>query len=196
MFEYPSIPGPKKAPNSPCFAYVKYDGSNVRFEWSKKKGFHKAGTRTRLFDASDIQLGEAYTTFHKDYAEWLHVHLGETLNFKSRVTVFLEFFGPNSFAGNHVKGEPKEMRLFDVHDGYEFIKPKFFNGMFGKLHYAAECIYEGNFNKEFIEKIRQNTDLVEGVVVKGNGWMSKVKTNRYLERLRQVYTTDYVKYWE
>lgn len=39
MLQYPSILGVKKMPlGHKCYAFYKYDGSNLRFEWSPKKG--------------------------------------------------------------------------------------------------------------------------------------------------------------
>lgn len=51
MQQYPSILGSSKAPlGEPCIAFVKYDGSNLRWEWSPKRGWNKYGTRTQLFN--------------------------------------------------------------------------------------------------------------------------------------------------
>lgn len=36
-----------------CIAFDKLDGSNLRFEWNKKQGWYKFGTRNRMFDRSD-----------------------------------------------------------------------------------------------------------------------------------------------
>jgi hypothetical protein len=38
MQQYPSIDGSGKAPlGVPCIAFYKYDGSNLRWEWSPKQ---------------------------------------------------------------------------------------------------------------------------------------------------------------
>jgi hypothetical protein len=60
--EYPAIPQSigtafRELPNA--YVFDKVDGSNLRFEWSKKKGWHKFGTLSRLFDQSDWQFGRA-----------------------------------------------------------------------------------------------------------------------------------------
>lgn len=57
MKDYPSIPGSSKAPQLPCIAFKKYDGSNIRAEWSKKRGWYKFGTRTQLIDKTDLVFG-------------------------------------------------------------------------------------------------------------------------------------------
>ena len=63
MKSYRSIDGPSKAPQKPCIAFYKYDGSNLRFEWSKKRNWYKFGTRRRLFDESDDKYGQAIPMF-------------------------------------------------------------------------------------------------------------------------------------
>ena len=64
MQQYPSIDGSKKAPlGKPCIAFVKYDGSNLRWEWSPKQGWHKFGTRRQMFDATDEVYGPAIPIF-------------------------------------------------------------------------------------------------------------------------------------
>ena len=64
MKQYPEISGSNKAPiGAQCLAFVKYDGSNLRWEWSPKKGWYKFGTRTRLFDHTDEIFGEAIPLF-------------------------------------------------------------------------------------------------------------------------------------
>jgi len=45
MKSYPSIPG-KHTNGIPLTVFDKLDGSNIRAEWSKKRGFYKFGTRT------------------------------------------------------------------------------------------------------------------------------------------------------
>ena len=69
MEQYPSIIGSAKAPlGKPCVAQYKYDGSNLRWEWSPKKGFHKYGTRRELFDKTDPVFGMAIEMFHDTLA--------------------------------------------------------------------------------------------------------------------------------
>ena len=61
MLTYPSIDsiGTSRIERGvSCFTFVKYDGSNLRFEWNKKNGFHKFGTRRELFDHSHPIFGK------------------------------------------------------------------------------------------------------------------------------------------
>lgn len=64
MLQYPSIPGSAKSPlGKPCIAFVKYGGSNLRWEWSPKKGWSKFGTRRQMFDASTPLYNQAVPLF-------------------------------------------------------------------------------------------------------------------------------------
>lgn len=68
---------------------------------------------------------------------------------------------------------------------------------FGDLPYAAQVIYRGNLNRQFIEDVRMGLyPVVEGVVAKGDDFMVKINTYSYLKRLNEVYGADYRNYWE
>lgn len=94
MLQYQSIPGWKKAPiGKPCVAFVKYDGSNLRFEWSPKKGWSKYGTRRQMFDTSTPLYNQAIELFHDNMGQTIvdtinHFH-GRKVE---RITAFTEFF--------------------------------------------------------------------------------------------------------
>jgi hypothetical protein len=195
MKDYPEIPGPSKAPQGPCIAFHKYDGSNLRFEWSKKRGWYKAGIRSGLIDASHPDFGCALHAFQEQQAEGIEKVLRDNKNYIGiqNVVVFCEFLGPSSFAGWHDWKEPKELILFDVDIIKKgFVLPRDFLKDFGHLR-IAEPVYEGNFNKEFVEKVKDGHFPVgEGVVAKGvlasknpvHGlWRAKVKTKAWLAEL-------------
>jgi len=113
MKQYPSILGISNCPNSKCIAFKKYDGSNLRWEWRRKKGFYKYGTRTRLFDTSDEIFGKAIQLFFDIYAEYLEkIFIDNRL--AEPITSFTEFFGTNSFAGLHDPKDDMKLMLFDV----------------------------------------------------------------------------------
>ena len=118
MEQYPEIPGAKKAPlGQPCIAFYKYDGSNLRWEWSKKRGWHKFGTRTELFSPKHPLWGQALPLFREiahDIEDRIYASDWKLRNIQ-RITVFTEFFGPSSFAGTHVQDEQKELKLIDVY---------------------------------------------------------------------------------
>jgi hypothetical protein len=115
-----------------------------------------------------------------------------------RVIAFAEYFGPSSFAGTHDPSEEKSLKLFDVSLFKKgFISPQDFVKLFKDQSWAAEVVYSGNLNQPFITAVRENTlNLNEGVVCKGNGWATKIKTLAYLERLKQNFGDDWVNYAE
>ncbi len=199
MKSYPEIPGSAKAPlGKPCIAFYKYDGSNLRWEWSPKKGWYKFGTRTQLFDASHPLFGQAIPIFMNTMADEL-ARRGKALERGvQKIIVFTEFFGPSSFAGLHDEKELKELCLFDVNlHRRGIMRPRDFVKNFGDLPYAAKVIYDGNLNRQFIEDVRMGLyPVVEGVVAKGDDWMCKIKTYTYLKKLNKVFGATYRNYWE
>jgi hypothetical protein len=116
MKEYPKIPNSKDFPLGQCITFEKYDGSNIRAEWTKKKGFHKFGTRTRLFNESDPDFGCAIPIILETYSECLSKIFIDNNLFKKidNITIFTEFFGEHSFGGLHLPSDKKEVILFDV----------------------------------------------------------------------------------
>lgn len=204
MKSYPTIPGSSQAPHKPCIAFVKYDGSNLRWEWSRKKGWWKFGTRKRLFDATDRTFGEAPNLFLNKVAPLIEKVIGKAKELRGSpaITVFTEFLDPHSFAGQHRTGEPKELRLIDVCVYKQgILGPRLFLDLFGHLPFVAEVVYEGNLNKQFVEDVREGRyDVDEGVVCKGGHghklWMCKIKTNAYREKLKRLYGEGWTEYWE
>jgi hypothetical protein len=188
---YPSIP--TAVFKTPILAFDKLDGSNIRVEWARKSGFSKFGTRKRLLDPNEDVLGEAVSIFQAKYADEL-----EKVFRKQRfekTTVFLEFGGANSFAGQHLD-EEHDLVLFDAHvykkgllTGKEFLK------LFGHLH-TPEVLYEGSVNQPLIDAVRDSTldgMTFEGVVCKG-GYdnrgrpiMFKLKSQAWLDAVKAKY---------
>lgn len=199
MKQYPEIPGSAKAPvGKPCIAFYKYDGSNLRWEWNPKRGWYKFGTRTQLFDATDLIYGEAIPLFMNGMGAEIAARCMAIERGVRSVIVWTEFFGPGSFAGQHVPGEPKELRLLDV-NLYKrgIMRPREFVRNFGDLPYAAQVVYEGNLNKQFIEDVRKGIYPVwEGVIAKGDSFMVKIKTDAYMKKLIEVYQAGWRNYWE
>jgi len=204
MKKYPKIPNSSKFIGRPCIAFYKHDGSNLRFEWSRKSGWNKSGTRNCLFNEKSDIYGQAISIFNDTYAEDLEKIFTNNKNYRKRerYTVFAEFFGPDSFAGLHGDDDIKELVLFDVWQ-YKFglIGPRRFMRNFGHLK-IPEIIYDGILNKSFINKVRTSVyNLEEGVVCKGGSggkdiWMAKIKTNEYKEKLKNVYQKMWRIYWE
>lgn len=199
MMQYPSILGSVKAPlGRPCLGFVKYDGSNLRWEWSPKRGWEKFGTRRHLFDQTDPVFGEAIPLFLDRLGKEITDRVKDEHRGVQRITAFTEFFGPNSFAGSHVPGEPKELKLFDVFLFQKgFIPPKKFVAMFGDLPQTAEVVYEGNVTKQLVMDVKKGKFKVdEGLILKGADFMVKVKTDEYFRRLRHKYPERWQEYGE
>jgi hypothetical protein len=202
MKAYPSIP---KIVDSflgrPCISFFKYDGSSLRAEWSRKRGWYKYGTRTRLFDKSDLEYGCAIEIFHKNFAEALAKAIQDNYKCDSAIA-YLEFLGPNSFAGQHKADDPKELILFDVNIYKKgLVGPGDFVRKFGHLK-SAEVIYQGILTDDFVDNVRQNKyNLKEGVICKnGDGfnhtfWSCKIKTWAYLEELKKRFE-NWSDFWE
>lgn len=199
MLQYPSILGSAKSPlNKPCLAFVKYDGSNLRWEWSPKKGWNKFGTRRQLFDASAPLFSQAIPIFMEQLSDEILDRTKQIVKNPERITAFTEFLGPGSFAGNHIEDEPKELKLFDVFLFKKgFIPPKQFVEIYGDMPQAAEVVYDGKLNQQFIMDVRKGKyNVVEGVVAKGSDFSVKIKTSEYFERLRHKYSDKWIEFAE
>ena len=189
MKTYPTIPR-KIQTSEPIYAFDKLDGSNIRAEWSRKRGFYKYGTRKRLLSPDERPLGLAVQLINDVYGDELIRRLKDA-RVDSAVCYF-EFFGVNSFAGFHEEGDDFEVVLFDVSlfkKGFlppkEFIK--FTDGLI-----TPDVVYHGNANQEFIDSVRQSTldDVTyEGVVCKYARkkviHMFKIKSSAWLTRLKK-----------
>jgi hypothetical protein len=107
--EYPTISN-KPVAGTPVYGFDKLDGSNVRAAWTPKKGFWKFGRRTGLLDDSNPHLVKADKFILDKY--------GDSLSkiFKAErwveATAFFEFWGPNSFAGNHEANDEHTVERF------------------------------------------------------------------------------------
>ena len=202
MKTYPSIPGPGKAPHLPCIAFVKYDGSNLRFEWSRKRGWYKFGTRKTMFDRSHPFWGKAIDLFHEKLAPDIEQVFKTEKHYRGieSAVVFCEYFGPSSFAGQHAEDEPMTLMLLDVNPLKRgFVSPRDFVRDFGHMPYAAEVVYEGNLNHDFIEAVKRGDyPLQEGVVAKGGEghrlWMVKIKTAAWIAQVKSLYPENWQQY--
>jgi hypothetical protein len=199
---YPSIGGPAYAVlDAPCIAFEKYDGSNLRFFWDQKRGWHSSGTRFRWFKAATPTFGEAIALFHRDYARGIVETLRKFKEYRgvNELVAFCEFFGPSTFSGLHREGEAKQLVLFDFFiPGREFVPARDFVAHFRHLP-IAKVVYEGNFTRSFMEDVRAGRfGVKEGVVAKGERtrrqrkgkiekevWMAKVKTQAWLDELQR-----------
>jgi hypothetical protein len=186
MKTYPSIPKwDKKYYDKEVWVYDKPDGSNIRFEWSKQKGWYKCGTRTQLFTPTDPIWGGAYDYFIENQAKKLSEYF-----IKNKIInglAFGEWFGPNSFAGQHLIEDDKKILIFDVALYKKgFLPPIEFN----KLEIdKVDLLYHGNWYPELVSDVQRGKfNVNEGVIIKGledkKIFRFKVKTLEWLERVK------------
>lgn len=209
MIEFPSIANSSKAPRKHCVAFDKKDGSNFRAKWTQKQGFNLFGTRTQLIDEKTEFWGEIVTIFNDKYKEQLENKFKRDKEFRNyrEIIVFGEFFGEHSFAGRH-ENEPHDLVFFDVLTGYKnrkFVPPLEFIKEFQDVVPIPWVVYVGNLNEKFIEDIRNDKILDEGVICKGTEprgdyvggiWTCKIKTNLYFQKIKELHKEDWQKYWE
>lgn len=208
MKQYPKIYDSSTFNASHCIAFNKYDGSNLRAEWRKKQGFYKFGTRKRLFDEKDEVFGCAIPLFMDKFSKKLEEIFSNNKIFHGvrDIICFAEFFGENSFAGQHVLEEEKKLVLFDVWLYKKgLIGPKDFVKLFSNNSFeSAKVVYEGKFTGKLIEDVRKGVfkdkGVFEGVICKSGEFndiqMCKVKTNEYLEKLKVYCSKDWADFWE
>lgn len=195
MKKYPKIEYIKDIIGMEATVFNKLDGSNLRFEWNKKRGWFKFGTRNNLMDKDYPELGAGIEIFLNKYGEDLSKVFVDKYKKVESFVVFGEFFGPNSFAGSHLKEDKKDVVLFDV-NGYKkgFLPPDEFIQNFGHLD-IPEILYKGEMSQDIITSIKENHwNLVEGVVVKGNWgkevWMTKIKTNDWISKVKEKFKEE------
>lgn len=188
MKSYPSIS--KEIQHVQGYAFDKKDGSNVRCEWNKKKGFHKFGSKTQLIATDQLFLHEAPDLIKAKYEKQMHdIYVKERYE---EATAFFEFHGPSSFAGVH-QIEQHDVTLFDV-NVYKrgILYPAEYLKLFGHLD-ICQLLYRGNPNEEFVRAVKESTlegMTEEGVIFKApNGktpmpLMFKIKSVRWIDRLR------------
>jgi hypothetical protein len=178
------------------WAFDKLDGSNLRFEWNKKRGWYKFGTRKTMISEIDPNFGSAIPLFLEKYGDDLESIFRKKYPTAQSVIVFGEYLGDNSFAGQHLQTDKKDIILFDVNLYKKgFINPQEFIDNFGHLD-IPKLVYNDIFDLEFVESIKiNNYNLKEGVICKGINktkgedliWMTKIKTNQWLESVKKLY---------
>jgi hypothetical protein len=182
-------------------AFDKPDGSNIRAEWSPKRGFYKFGSRKCLLDEKNPHLGKAVTLIQDTYAEELG-RIFKDQRWQERTVCFFEYHGPRSFAGNHHEDDDHVVTLFDVNPFKRgLVVPREFIKLFGELG-IPEVVYRGQADEDFLASVKNSTlpgITLEGVVCKApnpNGKktsqpiMFKLKTDKWLEMLREFVNYD------
>ncbi len=209
---YPKIPGSAQSPDGQCVAFEKYDGTNLHWVWERELGWFAFGMRRNRYDLDEVGIADfhahheglpdAVEIFQRDLAAPLEAIFRENPRYDfSEITAFTEYFGTNSFAGLHKSYDCKQLVLFDVETGDGLIGPEQFLADFGELP-IARVVYRGRLTGRFTQDVRDGRyNVDEGVVCKGGAggndlWMIKIKTNSYMERLKQAFVDDWEAYWE
>lgn len=161
MQQYPSI-SKDIIKDLDYYIFDKLDGSNIRVEYSLKKGFDKFGTRKKLMSddsgilnlSKDLILAkekEVYDIFKKN--KW------------QDGTLFFEFFGDQSFAGFHAENDNFKVSLIDAHIGkLGYLQPKEYLKAFDSIE-MSEFLGIHRLNQNVINDI--NNGNFEGVTFEG-----------------------------
>lgn len=189
MKTYPTMSGDIVS-SQPIYAFDKLDGSNIRAEWSARKGFYKFGTRKRLLDKDEPILGPAVDLVLNKYADDLAAIFKKQRQRKA--ICFFEFYGPNSFAGFHDKDEQQTVTLFDVNFQKGILEPREFLKFFGHLE-IPRLLFQGKVGQAFVNEVNEGRlqgMTFEGVVCKGKNvspglpLMFKIKNHKWYAKLR------------
>jgi len=196
---YPKIPENSDKFHGKCYAFEKYDGTNLHWKWNKEDGWHLFGTRRTQFTLNakgiagfqfnHIECRNAPDLFNERLRDKLTMFLCKHGIFSNyEVIVFTEFHGPKSFAGGHEIDDDHELTIIDVMLNGKLMEPEMFNQYFQKFG-SARVVYHGKYSGQFAEDVRNGKyNVNEGVVVKGivdgEVFMTKVKTKDYLKRLK------------
>lgn len=197
MKRYPSIPrkvlGKKRALITHVFD--KLDGSNLRFEWDRKRGWHRFGSRRRVLDREHPTFGGAMALFTATLAEPIE-RVAVDQGWPALVA-FAEFWGPGSLAGQHVPGAEQRLSLFDVAPyRHGFVGPERFLDLFGDCD-TPRYLGQHRWDEEFVARVRAGRlDGVtfEGVVGKAGDRhrlvMVKAKTQAWVDAVVKRYGAE------
>lgn len=170
-----------------AYVFGKYDGTQVRIEVDGAGKLRKVGLRDRLLDDAvfNLKREEVVALYEQDYLRGIRTMAKRER--WDRATLFLEFYGPNSFAGWHA-AEAHELMLFDLHDGRELWAPNRFVKETSRHGITvARLLHQGNFNAEVAAQVSEGTlpgMPLEGVVVKSHEARCKWKSIAWLRRLK------------
>lgn len=206
---YPKIPDALHCPLKSCYAFEKIDGTNIHWVWNSEFGFHDFGTRRDRFlnsDAGWVQFYQAHPELDglKEVFRKIEPTLNDFLiqNYygTEEIIIFTEFYGANSFAGGHEPKDEKKLTLFDVQINGKMLPPDQFIKQFGPFG-IPKVVFQGKFTGQLFVDVRNSKYPVqEGVVVKGMAdgkvYMAKIKTNAYLQKLKDQFKNNWQEYWE
>lgn len=189
---YPSITKEVRR-DIPIYAFDKLDGSNIRAEWNSKRGFYKFGTRNQLTDEKTMPFGRSIPLIREKFEQDLAKVFKEQ-GWKDALC-FFEYWGAESFAGNHNFEKAMDVTLIDVNPYKQgILEPEPFIRLFRHLDIPKIC-YQGYVTTELFDQVKQSTlpgMTMEGIVCKGTSdtnakmpVMFKIKSKAWLEKLRE-----------
>jgi hypothetical protein len=198
MKQYPSIPRSTGQSFQEFDAWVfdKLDGSNLRFEWSKKQKWHKFGTRTQLFDSTHQIFGHAIPIFESYLASPLEKLAVD--NKWERLVCFAEYWSPNSFAGWHAE-EEHSLTVIDLAPHKKgILGPKEFVKLTEKTDiFTAPFLGNYKWTRGFVERVYKEEIpgiSCEGVIGKAGSdnklIMAKAKTKTWLDKVKEKFTEE------
>lgn len=221
---YPKIPDSVNCPLKQCIAFEKLDGTNLHWIWEYDH-WTRFGTRRSEFllkrngivefNSEHPQLVRAVDLFNDTIRDSLTAHFFSLEEYKSKkISVFTEFYGNESFAGQHSINDEylnsQYLKVIDVAiiiptnkgDVYNFIFPQKFAEEYNLFIFdIPKIVYKGKYTGQFAEDVRNGKYSVnEGVVCKGvvdnKVYMTKIKTNSYMEELKNRFHNNWKDYWE
>lgn len=190
MKSYPHIPREVFA-MSGAYIFDKIDGNNLRFEYSRKRGWYKTGSRTQLIDDTHPMFGDAVRFFNEHLADSI---LSLFKRAPQHIVVFAEWAGPNSFCGIHQPGDDMDLSVFDITlDKRGFLHPREFVRLFDGYDHVVKFLGIHNYGQGLVDNVRAGTfsdDVTfEGVVAKGTRGksqriMAKAKSQAWIDRVQ------------
>lgn len=207
---YPKIPDTLNCPLRQCIAFEKYDGTNIHWTFQPGEGWLDYGVRrdrysintsgVKAFEEAHPELAGAHKLWDQDEKLEEFLNSNPKYNTAKEIIVFTEYFGPNSFAGQHNPKDDKQLVIFDIHVNGKVIPPEEFIEDFKQFN-IARVVFKGKFTGQLFVDVRKGKyDVKEGVVVKGvvsdQVYMAKIKTEAYMERLKNQFKDNWKEYWE
>ena len=165
---YPKIPDSNTGLLNKCIAFEKLDGSNMHWVWTLVDGWTHFGTRRTQFNLNRDgvqefrwQHGELHAApdlFNERLRDRLTTYLCQTPYRFHTVTIFTEFHGPNSFAGNHDfhdgVNNTQTLTLIDVAMGKKIIPPEQFINDF-EFFGIPKVVYTGKHIGQLVEDVHK-----------------------------------------
>jgi hypothetical protein len=196
MKDYPSIPqsiGQKFVEIPNAYVFDKLDGSSMRSEWAKGRGWYKHGKRQGLVDDSNPFLAQVPVLFD----EFLYDSLERiAVNRKwKHLIVFYEFWGDKSFAGRHYENDEYHLTVFDAAaDKKGIMGPEDFRFTFEGQVETPACLGRFNWTRGFVQRVHDGE--IEGITFEGvvgklgtrhDIVRAKAKTKAWLDKVKALY---------